>query len=159
MQLEPKRIDVGKGYIQAGGKKIYLLDRISAYRFQRLEEMKLRMQFGAELPKFNQSLKEAWKDLNGLNFANAAVKINKLIQAADEQIRLNGSHPLLLIGTIFLAVDGDDVATWSEAKANETLELIFNEGYDYEDFFLLSKQKMLDYAERLNRPGEQEREG
>ena len=149
MSKEPKRLVIENRAFSLNGTKVFVNERLSVARFQVLEDLKMRIQFGSELSIFPKRVGEAFEDLNKFRFGDAAVKLGKLKDALDEQMKQAG-HPFLLIATLFMTKEGGDSGNWNEGEAVQLLNDIAKDGYDVEDVFFLARAKFDSFTSRLN---------
>jgi hypothetical protein len=150
---ETRRLDVSSGFIETGGKRLVIHDRLSTHRFEMLEQLKVRIQYGNRIHVVLSETQAAYDELNSMRFGDAAVRLkNNVIDVGNAYMRESGGHPMLLAATLWLSFEGEETpsTSWNEAKANEMLNLINEAGYDFEDFYLFAKKKMKDLLKFLS---------
>lgn len=131
----------------ASGKEYIVYPSLTARRFEVFERLQVEMEHATTLSAFRGEVAGAYELLNKSKFADAAVKINNLLNGA-ARIENGQPHPLLLICSLFICPAEENQAEWSEAEATEKIKDWA--GVDIA-FFLASAKRLLsrfitDYA-------------
>jgi hypothetical protein len=120
---------------------------MTAYRFEVFERLQVEMEHLTSLSAFRDELTAVYDSLNKSKPADAAVKINNLLNGVS-RIQNGQPHPLLMICTLFICEESEDQSKWSEAEAQEKVQDWANVDVG---FFLASAKRLFsrfmnDYA-------------
>ena len=116
-------------------------------RFEVLEKLQVEFQHGVSLSGFKDEAAAAFDLLNKSKPADAAVKLNNLLNGV-ARIDAEQPHPLFLICALFVCPADEDRGKWNDADAAEKIK-------DWDsvdvDFFLgLAKRFVLRYTQGLH---------
>jgi hypothetical protein len=132
-----KKIDFDKGSFEANGKTYKIIRNISIGRFIEYEKLEIAVGLGIDFKTLAEKLKEIHELCNKQKLADIAVLTHNTLTGI---VRLmeNRTHPILMLSTIFLVTEDEDLATWSEDEANLKVQDWQKEGIDIQDFFTLA---------------------
>ena len=143
----------------ASGKKYIVYPPITAHRFEVFERLQVEMEHLTSLSGFRDEIAATYELLNKSKPADAAVKINNLLNGV-ARIQNGQPHPLLMICSLFICTADENQAEWNEAEAQEKV----NDWASVDiAFFLASAKRLLtrymnDYAtDFLNTLAEREK--
>lgn len=134
--MELRRIDFNKPAIKGvSGKEYKLTSSLNVTRWQEFEKLQNHVGWGLDFSGMMARLKETYELLNKQKFADAAVHIHNTMNGIAKSLE-NRYHPGLLMCTLFVVYEGEDLTTWSEQDATAKIE----DWKDYEvaDFFSLA---------------------
>lgn len=131
----------------ASGKKYIVYPSLTTYRFEVFERLMVEMEHLTSLSAFREEIAAAYECLNKSKPADAAVKINNMLNGT-ARIQNGQPHPLLTICSLFICPAEENQSEWSEAEAQEKIRDWA--GVDV-TFFLASAKRLLprfmnDYA-------------
>lgn len=131
----------------ASGKSYIVYPSMTAKRFEVFERLQVEMEHQTSLTGFREEAAGAYDLLNKSKPADAAVKLNNLVNGVT-RIENGQPHPLLMICTLFICTKDENQAEWSEAEAQEKVQDWANVDIA---FFLASAKHLLgrfmnDYA-------------
>lgn len=138
-------------FFDANGQKY----KISSYengvpplRYTFYEKLALMFGFNADFNSIFTNINECMEIINrifkGDNSVNP-MQVYKILEAINESVKEASEtryHKALLLCTIFIIRDGEDVSTWDNALAQEKINDWIVEGYGIEDFFYLATLSM-----------------
>ncbi len=132
-----KRIAPDANSFEANGVKYVIHPSLGVERHRHFEKLQVVAGFGADYQTLIQRVRKAYDQINAMKVADCAVTLNGVLEGMTRPIS-GQQHPLLLICTLFIAREGDDLTKWSEAEAAEQINDWKEAGYDVADFFRLA---------------------
>lgn len=145
---ELKRIPPDANSFTSGGRKIIVHNSLGIERYRHFQRLQVVAGFGADYQTLYQTLQKAYGLLNAVKVADAAVAINGALEGVNR--RINGqTDPLLLICTLFMVPEGENLAHWDESRAAETINDWLEDGYDIRDFFQWAFRLVKQFASDL----------
>ena len=133
---------------QANGKTYKLRESLPLGDYMKLEKLRFKAKYGEGLNDFITLADKCWEKLNGLQFADG-VAILQNIKDMGEEIKKRASHPLLLIGTLFVYDANATKWEWTEDVGIKILNDLIAEGYDVSDFFFFASAWLNDFSKKL----------
>jgi hypothetical protein len=132
--MELKHIDISKGEFTANGVNYLIRYSLTVERWKIFEKLQNHFAFGLAFSEIVRRLDQA------IDFANKGkgVEAWNVIYNLKEGIayRLEDrEHPTLLLLTLFIITENEDITTWSEEDAKIKVMNWNKEGYDVNDFF------------------------
>jgi hypothetical protein len=135
-----KNIAPDANSFEANGHKYIIHPSLGIERFRHFERLQVIAGFGADYATLYKRVAGAYDQINKMRVGDASVQMNAILEGSKRPIE-GRQHPLLLICTLFIAREGDDLTAWNEAEATERINDWAEAGYDVGDFFaLVSKQ-------------------
>lgn len=144
MATELKRLALDANSFLAMGKKYIVHPTIGIERYKKMEELQVIASFGADFKTLYAAANKAYGQLNAMKVGDAAVTLNGILEGLSRT--LSGQEtPLLLICTLFISEENEDLSSWDEAKAGEKIKDWTTDGYDAADFFKLAFDLLKQY--------------
>lgn len=131
-----KRVGPETDTFEAGEKKYIVYKSISLARYREYERLKFIAGFGADYQTLFGVMKSAYEDLQTLKAADASVKLHNAMSGLARKIDKH-QDPVLLMCTLFINTENEDLSKWSEPLANEKITDWEGAGYDVQGFFHL----------------------
>lgn len=131
---EPKQVQDWTDF-KANGRRYRENRSLTVGRFEHLERLKIRAQFGEEYANAVARIGQAYDLLNKMQFADACTLLHNVKETATHQLN-NNPYPLLLIATLFINREGEDLTAWNEELAVDKINDWKLEGLDVAAFFL-----------------------
>lgn len=151
-----KNINITDNSFIANGNKYLIHSSLSVGRIQQFEKLQARMQNGFTVYEIAKKLEDIIKFTNEQKTVQANTKLFLLHEScinAENDI----SHPALLMCSLFMCKENDDLTNWNESKALENIEDWRVEGYDFKDFFHLAfnlaKEFLIELTKDLTQEG------
>lgn len=145
--MELKRIDfTGNSITGASGKKYLIHNSLSEPRYEIMERLNIEIMFGRGPGNMYRELAKVYDLLNKAKFADASVSVHNLLNST-AAITDGRKHQMLMLCTLFISGEDEDLTTWSEAEANEKIS-DWKE-YDVQDFFALALSSLEEYKVAL----------
>lgn len=129
-----KRLKIEDGSFEANGRKYFVETSISTGRFKEYQKLQHHVGFGVDFMSQYKTLTDVYDLLNKQKFADAAVRIHNTINGITKALD-DRQHPALLMCTLFMNREGEDLSSWSEEDAVRKIEDWNKEGFDVQDFF------------------------
>lgn len=92
--------------------------------------------FGAEYTTLFNGMKKAYSELNTMKAADASVTLFNLMEGTARKLNKH-QNTFLLMCTLFVNREGEDLTRWTEPEANEKIADWEAEGLDIQGFFHL----------------------
>jgi hypothetical protein len=134
MTTEPKKIDLGANSFEANGVKYLVHDTLSVRRFEQLEILQAELAWGIDFASHHQNLHKLNHHLNKIELVKAAVLVNNMLEGMARKVE-ERHNPVMLICTLFMCREGENVAEWNATEAAEKIEDWRAEGIDVAFFF------------------------
>lgn len=136
-KTEVTRLDIRANSFYANGHKYLILGSIPVGRFERFESLQVQLAWGVDFEPLHKNLRALWDLNNKLKFAEASVLLNNILEGLARP--LDGrEHPVLLLCSLFLVREGEDLSGWNETFAHEKILDWKAEAISVEDFFVLA---------------------
>lgn len=148
MAKELKRIPIDANSFLANGTKYIIHPSLSVERYRHFQRLQVIGGFGSDYQTLYRAVSGAYDLLNKGKFADAAVKLNGLLEGIGRETS-GQEDPFLLLCTLFVAKQGADLERWSEAEAQDCISDWKDEGYDVADFFKLALRLVRDLHNAL----------
>lgn len=134
---EPRAITLKDKTFVANGNRYVITDKISIERWKEYEKLQMRLTYGVNFEQLNDNLKKAFSLLNKsqpepLKAGIILHNIMSGIKDADDESRV---HPGLLMCTLVMNKEGEDVSTFDEQVAMDKIKDWREEGLDILSFF------------------------
>jgi hypothetical protein len=135
--MELKKLPFEKESFVAYGTTYMIKYSLTVARWQEFEKLQNHFGFGLTFTKIVGRLNDA------ITFANQGkgVEAWDVIFNIKEGIAYNlegRTHPALLMLTLFIVTDKEDLTAWTEEGQKKKIEDWNKEGYDINDFFVLA---------------------
>jgi len=146
---ELKHLDLSKDEFEANGVKYYIKNSLTITRF--IEYEKLQSDVG-----FGKSFQGIYNDLDtAIGLANKGKGVeawNVLFNLKDgiAQKLENRMHPSLLLCSLFIISEGEDITIYDEKVMNKKIDDWVKEGFDVADFFQLAGNLVTGYIDVLS---------
>ena len=138
-----KRIDFEKpDVIGESGKKYTITSSLNVTRWQEFEKLQNHVGWGLDFSGMMERLKETYELINKLKFADAAVHIHNTMNGIAKSLEKR-YHPALLMCTLFIVTDDEDLSKWTESEAMAKIEDW--KQYEVGDFFSLAANLVTGY--------------
>lgn len=161
-KTELKRLDINANSFEANGKKYLIHNSLSAERFKKFEELQVVSEFGYDYAGIYAQITKAYDALNKMKVADAGVMLHNLMNGASRGANKQ-EHPVLLMATLFIFTEDEDLKVWDETRAAEKIADWNAELYDITDFFRLAlrlfKGFMSDWRQDIPEFSPEEMEG
>lgn len=148
MKTELVNLDLSANSFTANGHKYLVHGTLSLGRYKEYEKLQAQISWGVDFEKQYKDLRRAWELLNQMKPAEAAVWINNMMSGVARVIE-NREHPALLLCTLFICREGEDLTTWDETTANEKIADWKAEGFEMESFFSYAFSLVKGWRETL----------
>lgn len=132
-----KHIDVTANSFEANGNKYLILGSIPVARFQKFEALQAQLAWGVEFESMYTNIRKVYDLLNKVKFAEAAVTANNMLEAVARPLE-GREHPMLMLCTVFIVRENEDLSRWDETNASEKIADWKADCYAVEDFFGLA---------------------
>lgn len=143
-----KRIAPDANSFEANGFKYVIHPSLSVERYRQFERLQVIAGFGADYQTLYTSVAAAYDLINKMKVADCAVKLNGVLEGLRRPIN-SQPHPLLLLCTVFISREGEDITRWDEAEATEKIADWGAAGYDVADFFRLASHSSRLFLQNL----------
>lgn len=147
--MELKQIAPEATEFEAMGVKYYVKSSLTVERFRIFE--KLQVEFG-----FGRTFKEVYDMIDkSVGLANKGKGIEawnilfNLREGVGKSLE-KSAHPAMLICTLFLVTEDEDLTKWDEQIASKKVDNWNSEGYDVNSFFRLAANLVTGYIETLD---------
>lgn len=134
MKTETKSFAPDANSFVANGVKYLIHGSLPLGRYQVYEKLQAQIAWGVDFEKQHRDLKKAWDLLNQTKLGEAAVWINNMMEGIAHRVEKR-EHPALLLCTVFICREGEDMTAWDETEALEKIADWKAEGIDAESFF------------------------
>jgi len=106
-------------------------------RYQKFEALQAQLVWGADFDSMYKNMRRSYDLLNNGKPADAAVLINNVLEGVARHIE-GREHPMLLLCSIFICLEDEDLSVWDETRAMEKITDWKLECIAVEDFFALA---------------------
>lgn len=121
----------------ANGQKYIIHESLAMTRFEKFEELEPEVAYGMAADNLFDNLLKVYDFLNEQRPADASVAVHNMLNGIKRNLE-GREHPVLQICSLYIAREGENLATY-DAKLNaEKIEDWRQEGIDYQNFFLLA---------------------
>lgn len=145
--MELKRIDfAGNSIIGASGKKYLIHNSLSEPRYEIMERLNIEIMFGRGAGQVYRDWVKVYDALNKGKFADASVQVHNILSGT-AAITDGRKHQMLLLCTLFVSAEDEDLTAWTEPEAVEKIN-DWKE-YDVQDFFALALSSLQEYKDAL----------
>lgn len=138
MATEIKKLDLKQKNFTANGNNYRILDSIPLSRHIQHQKMIPRVTYGVGFNQMFTALKKAYEHLNNKKFADSAVVIHNVMSGIADVENENRHDPALLICTLFIVRDGEDIGVYDEGLSALKIKDWEIEGYEINGFFHLA---------------------
>lgn len=138
MEGNGKKIPITANSFEANSRKYIIHPDLSVARYEQYERQQMVIATGTDHQAAFNALSDAFEEINKGRFAWAAVRIHDQMQALSRFIE-NREHPVLLLCTLFMNREGEDVGQWDEALAAEKIADWRAEGLEMAPFFAFAR--------------------
>lgn len=145
---ELKRIDFNKGSFEANGKTYFINKTLNVERFRIFERLQAHIGFSVNFETLYGKLKEAYEALNKGKVADAAVKLDNVINAVWSRLE-DKSIPALEMCTLFLVTEDEDLKSWDKELAKKKID-DWKRDFAMDDFFQLAFNFVNGFIEAYN---------
>jgi hypothetical protein len=120
----------------ANGTKYLIQSALTVGRFEHFERLQLKLAYGTEFQEIHETIAEAMKFINAQQQGDAYVTLSNFRERVNEIGQRK--HPMLMLCTLFITRENEDLTTWTEADATDKIEDWEKEALDVADFFVLA---------------------
>lgn len=147
MKTELKTFSPDANSFMANGTKYLIHGTLSVGRYRQYESLQAQLAWGVDFDKMYADLGKVWDMLNKTRLAEAAVFVNNMREGVARMVEKR-EHPALMLCTLFICREGEDLSVWDETTANEKVADWKAEGFEMVSFFkyAFSLVKGLDSA-------------
>lgn len=132
--MEVKHIDLSKDSFTANGTEYFIRDTLTVERYTQFEKLQNHYAFGLQFKQIAERLERSIDLANkgkGIEAWNVIFNLKEGIAYRLE----DREHPALLICSLFMVTDGEDLTKWDEQLAKRKIEDWKREGISINDFF------------------------
>jgi hypothetical protein len=144
---ELKRLDIASNSFEANGRKYLIHPSVTIERFKYFEKLQVSIGFNADYTTLATGIRKAYDDLQKFKGADASVTLYNLMEGIEKK-RNDREHEVLLLCSLFVCREGENLAEWNETEAVEKIA-DWKAGYDVADFFDLAWRLVRGFTERL----------
>lgn len=120
MANELRKLEPGTQYFECGGKKYYIVDKMSFIKFEKLSEWSLEFGFSATFKDIFTHLKRLYELLNQTKFADAAIICHNIMSGI---VNLEQKDNVAFrICALFILEEGENEVEFNEAKITEKID-------------------------------------
>lgn len=143
---ELKRLDFTKDGFETKNHKYKFVHALSFERFTQMEKCQAELMFGMDYKKIFDEVKRAFEFLNGNNIkpADCAIVLHNIMTGIAKNID-NKTHPALMLCSLFIKREDEDLSVFDEILAKEKIEDWSKDGYAIQDFFQLATNLATDF--------------
>lgn len=134
MITELKTFNPEANSFMANGKKYLIHGSLSTFRYKYYEIYQAQMAWGVDFQKQYKDIGAAYDLLNKSKPADAAVHLNNMREGIARHLEKR-EHPAMMLCTLFISREGEDLSTWNETEAMEKVADWNTEGYEMVGFF------------------------
>jgi hypothetical protein len=142
---EIKHISVNDNSFVANGQKYIVRSDLTVKRFEVFERLQIEMTYGVTFKELFDKLTDAYSCLQSFKIADACVIIYNILKGISRKNE-ERKHPALLLCTLFLCRENENLAEWTEADAIEKIMDWEKEGISSSDFFQLAFRSVHGYT-------------
>ncbi len=132
-----KKLPFDKGEFTANGKTYKIKNTLTISRHMEFEKLQSHYGFGLTfegiVKKINDAISLADKGRGVEAWSTVLNLRDGIASRLDER-----SHPALLLCSLFIVTENEDLTTWNEQEQRAKVEDWNKEGYDVNDFFVLA---------------------
>lgn len=143
---EVRRLDISKGYFETAKHKYTINDNLSVERFEKYEELQVKMGWGIGFKEIYGRLAQAIELGNKGKGVEAWAKVVGLRDMIGEKMD-DKVHPALLICGLFFLREDENPKTVDEAILAEKIEDWRTEGFSVTDFFVVASNLVEGFIE------------
>lgn len=148
MQL--KKLDITANSFIANGNKYLIHPSLSVGRMSHFEKLQAKVQNNFSIYEISKKLEEIIDLVNTQKTVQANTKLF-LLKESCNSAEGDITHPALLMCSLFICRESDDLTEWSETKALENIEDWRVEGFDFTDFFQLAFNLAKEFLTELTK--------
>lgn len=145
-----KELTVTDNSFIANGNKYLIHSSLSIGRMGWFEKFQAKLQTGLAIYEIPKRLEEIIALKNAQKGVQADHKLMTLFEAT-HSTTVDTTNPALLLCSLFVCREDEDLAAWNEAKAMEAIEDWKTEGYDFKSFFALAFSLAVTYLTELTK--------
>lgn len=142
--MEVKHIDFKNDWFEANGKKYFIRNTMNIERYSHFEKIQNHFAFGLTFKQIHERLQ------NSINLANKGKGVEawnvifNLMEGVAYRLE-DRVHPALMICSLFMVTDDEDLTQWDEQLAKSKTEDWKAEGIDIQDFFQFASNFVHDF--------------
>lgn len=148
MQL--KKLDITANSFIANGNKYLIHPSLSVGRMSHFEKLQAKVQNNLTVYEILKSIDEIIDFVNTQKTVQANTKLY-LLRESCNGVQKDITHPALLLCSLFICRENDDLTEWSETKALENIEDWRVEGFEFTGFFQLAYNSASHYLAELTK--------
>ena len=137
MNEKLKKLDLSKDEFTANGTKYFIKNTLTVKRFIEYEKLQNHFGFGLGFQQLHDKLKDSIDLANKGKGVQAWNIIFNLVEGIAHRID-ERTHPALLILSLFVVTEGEDLSTWVEKDQTKKFDDWNAEAIDINDFFELA---------------------
>lgn len=143
-----KNLHLEANSFTANGQKYIIHQAMTIKRFEIYERLQLEVAYGIEFENIATQLNAAYDDLQKFKAADASVKIHNILFGLSRKLG-NRELNILLLCSLFVCRENEDLTAWTEAEASEKINDWRTEGIDIQDFFKLAFGSISGFTKAL----------
>ena len=143
---EIKHIGANDNSFVANNVKYIVRSDLTVKRFEVFERLQIEMTFGTTFKEIAAKLNEAYACLQSMKMADASVIVYNILNGISGKMD-NREHPALLLCSLFICRENEDLSQWTEADAVEKINDWKAEGISMTDFFQLAFRSVDGFME------------
>lgn len=135
-----KTINLKEKEFMANGKKYRFLDKISVARYKEYEKLQVIIALGATPKQIFDNIKKSFSLLNkpSPEPVSAGIILHNIMSAIADLNDPKRVHPALLMATLFIAREGEDLRVFNMDEALDKINDWEEEGLDMTGFITVS---------------------
>lgn len=134
MKTKLKTFDPAANSFEANGRKYLVHGTLPVGRYKYFEVYQAQVAWGVDFARQYKDLGKVWNLLNQTKLAEAAVHINNMREGIARNIE-GREHPALMLCTLFICREDEDLAEWNETLALEKVADWKAEAFEMVSFF------------------------
>jgi hypothetical protein len=146
--MDLKQLDLNASEFEAKGIKNYVKSSLSVERYRIFEKLQVEFGYGRSFEDFHKQLEKSVELANKGKSLEAWNIVFNLKDGVGKSLE-KSAHPAMLICSLFIVWEDEDLTTWDEQKAEEKIKTWNDEGFDMNGFFRLAANLVSGYIEIL----------
>lgn len=142
--MELKRLPFDKGEFPANGRTYKIKNTLTVSRFNEFEKLQNHFGFGMSFDALYKRLSEIEDLFNKGKSVEAFASFWNIKEGIAHRLE-DRSHPALLLCSLFIVTEDEDLTGWNEKEQKIKIEDWNKEGYDVNDFFVLASNLVTNF--------------
>lgn len=132
--MEIKHLDLSNDRFEANGTTYYIRNTLTIGRFPVFEKLQNHYAWGLEFEQLYNKVNQIKELFDKGKSVDAFYLLENTRLGIKDRVE-NRQHPALLICSLFMVTENEDITKWDEAIAKKKIEDWKIEGYAINDFF------------------------